>query len=142
MTGNEAQVREMLIDWTKAISAGDRDAILAHHDDDLLMFDFLNTVVGIDAYDATWDFFFENQRGPITFEPSDIRVTAGGDVAFASCAIHCDGTSAGPLDLRLTMGLKKIDGRWVILHEHHSVPTTEDRYIDEKQDERRATGPH
>jgi ketosteroid isomerase-like protein len=28
-----------------------------------------------------------------------------------------------PLDFRLTMGLRKgADGRWVITHEHHSLP--------------------
>jgi hypothetical protein len=26
------------------------------------------------------------------------------------------------LDFRLTMGLKKIAGEWVVVHEHHSVP--------------------
>jgi ketosteroid isomerase-like protein len=27
-----------------------------------------------------------------------------------------------PLYFRLTIGLRKIDGRWTITHEHHSVP--------------------
>ena len=54
---------------------------------------------------------------------------ASDDVAFASCLIHCDGTSAGPLDLRLTVGLRKIDGDWTVIHEHHSVPTREDRFL-------------
>jgi ketosteroid isomerase-like protein len=26
------------------------------------------------------------------------------------------------LEFRLTMGLKKIDGRWRVMHEHHSLP--------------------
>lgn len=37
------------------------------------------------------------------------RVTAGEDVAFVSCRTPCDGTSAGPLDFRLTMGFEKRD---------------------------------
>jgi ketosteroid isomerase-like protein len=61
--------------------------------------------------------------------PSELQVTTGSDVAFASCLIHCDGTSAGPLDLRLTVGLRKIDGEWTITHEHHSVPTIEARFL-------------
>ena len=24
--------------------------------------------------------------------------------------------------LRLTLGLRKLDGRWLVLHEHHSFP--------------------
>jgi ketosteroid isomerase-like protein len=28
------------------------------------------------------------------------------------------------LDFRLTVGLRKIDGRWVVTHEHHSIPAS------------------
>jgi ketosteroid isomerase-like protein len=129
MTSNQAEVKQIITDWTRAISLGDRDAILAHHADDLLMFDFRAKVEGIEAYNETWDFFYDRPRGPIVFEPRDIDVTAGDKVAFATCEIHCDGTSAGPLDLRLTVGLEKRDGEWLITHEHHSVPTVEERFI-------------
>jgi ketosteroid isomerase-like protein len=57
-------------------------------------------------------------------------VVAGEDVTFASCFIHCDGTSAGPLDLRLTIGLRRIDGRWMIVQEHHSAPAVKEPFID------------
>lgn len=62
--------------------------------------------------------------------PRELQVEAGNDVAFASCLISCDGTSAGHVDLRLTVGLRKIDGEWTVTHEHHSVPTGEDRFIE------------
>jgi ketosteroid isomerase-like protein len=29
-----------------------------------------------------------------------------------------------PLEFRLTIGLRKIDGRWRVMHEHHSLPAT------------------
>jgi hypothetical protein len=38
------------------------------------------------------------------------------------------GTSAGALDFRLTIGLKREAGAWTIVHEHHSVPTIEERF--------------
>ena len=123
------EVKGLVENWARAVSAGDRNAILAHHSDDVLMFDFPDVVRGIKAYDKTWDFFFENPRGPITYKPRDLAITAGDDVAFVSCLVHCDGTSAGPLDFRLTTGLRKIDGKWTIVHEHHSVPTVEERFI-------------
>ena len=123
------RIREIVRDWTQAVSSGDRAGILASHADDMLMFDFPSTVRGLEDYNRTWDFFFDAPRGPIIFEPSEITVTAGQDAAFATCEIHCDGTSAGPLDLRLTMGLQLRTGDWVITHEHHSVPTVEERFI-------------
>lgn len=123
----ENEVRAAIEIWAKAVSDGNRKAILAHHSDDFLMFDFPAAVRGLDAYDRTWDFFFANPRGPISFVPRDITVVASDEVAFASCEMHCDGTSAGPVDFRLTTGLRKIDGNWVIVHEHHSVPTEQTR---------------
>lgn len=129
--GDDAEVRARIEDWAAAISAGDRASILAHHSRDLLMFDFPAPIVrGIDAYDRTWDFFFADPKGPISFVPSELDVTAGEDVAFASCLIHCEGTSAGDLDLRLTVGLRKIGSEWSVIHEHHSVPTKEERFVD------------
>jgi ketosteroid isomerase-like protein len=125
----QQRVEKVISDWARAISNGDRRGILAHHSDDLLMVDFPNTVEGIDEYDKTWDFFFADPKGRIKFEPSDFRTTAGKDVAFVACNVHCEGTSAGPLDFRLTVGLERRNGEWVITHEHHSVPTIEERFL-------------
>lgn len=123
------EVKEIVVEWARAIAEGDRERILAKHSDDLLMFDFPSTVEGLGDYNTTWDFFYGSPRGPIVFEPRNIRAIAGEDVAFVTCEIRCDGTSAGPLELRLTTGLERRDGDWVITHEHHSVPTVEERLI-------------
>ena len=53
-------------------------------------------------------------------------MTAGEDVAYAHALLRC-GTpqelSEKPENrLRLTLGLRKADGRWVVAHEHHSFP--------------------
>ncbi|SFU16230.1 nuclear transport factor 2 family protein [Mesorhizobium sp. YR577] len=127
----QQEIETIVLGWAKAVSAGDRDGILAHHAPDLLMFDFPNTVRGIEAYDKTWDFFFDKPRGPITYAPTNLDITTGQDVAFVTCEVHCDGTSAGSLDFRLTVGLERQDGQWVITHEHHSMPTTEERFIEQ-----------
>ena len=127
---NESDVRSVIGRWARAVSSGDRETILKDHASNLVMFDFPNEVSGLDAYDRTWDFFYANPKGPITFRPIEMQIEAGDHVAFASCRMHCEGTSAGDLDFRLTTGLRKIDGRWVIVHEHHSVPTVEERFID------------
>jgi ketosteroid isomerase-like protein len=129
-TIHDGQVLEMVRNWSDAVSRGDRDAIRAHHAEDLLMYDFADTARGIEAYDRAWDFFFERQRGPITFAPSNMQATAGERTAFVTCDVHCDGTAAGPLDFRLTVCLERRKGNWVIAHEHHSLPTTDERFID------------
>jgi ketosteroid isomerase-like protein len=43
--------------------------------------------------------------------------------------MRCEGPDADgkaeALDFRLTIGLRKIDGQWMIAHEHHSVPAVD-----------------
>jgi ketosteroid isomerase-like protein len=104
---NEHAVITIVRDFLDAVARGDRKAIRMHHADDILMYDFPDTVRGIAEYDRTWDFFFDSQRGPITFAPSELKASAGEDVAFVTCEVHCEGTTAGPLDFRLTVGLEK-----------------------------------
>lgn len=58
------------------------------------------------------------------FEIESLEVTAGVDVAFAVVLLRC-GTPADlerdpERRLRLTVGLTKAEGRWVVTHEHHS----------------------
>ena len=125
----ENEVRVIVQNWAKAISEGDRAAILAHHSPDLLMFDFPATVKGLTAYDKTWDFFFTDPIGPISFVPREMVVSASDDIAFVSCMVQCEGTSGGHVDFRLTTGLRKTGGKWLIVHEHQSVPTKEERFI-------------
>ncbi len=62
-----------------------------------------------------------------SFEIVSLEVTAGEDVAFAQALLRC-GTprelEATPENrLRLTLGLRKESGRWLVAHEHHSFPS-------------------
>lgn len=60
------------------------------------------------------------------FEIVSLEVVAGSDVAFAYALMRCDtadGLARNPDNrLRVTLGLRKQDGRWIITHEHHSFP--------------------
>jgi uncharacterized protein (TIGR02246 family) len=125
---DEAAIRALIERWAKAVREEDRAAIRADHDPGILMFDvpppFMS--LGLDAYMATWETFFSSVEKPVAFDFHDIEVTCGQDVAFATALGKClDIDRHGmrqPLNFRLTMGLRKIGGRWRIMHEHHSVP--------------------
>jgi uncharacterized protein (TIGR02246 family) len=123
------EIQELISRWTKAVREQDFEGIRAAHDPDMLMFDvplpFLSR--GLDAYMATWDTFFDWQAKPVQFELRDVAITAGDEVAFATAVGRCCDLSSGApvqLDFRLTMGFKKKDGQWRIVHEHHSLPAT------------------
>ena len=130
-TKDEAEIRQLIENWAGAVRRRDLNAILKHHAPDMLMFDvpppFLSK--GLDAYRKTWDLFFAWAPDPAVFDIRDMTVTAGTDVAFAVAQMRCAGVeSKGEgdyLDFRLTIGLRKIDGQWTVVHEHHSVPATD-----------------
>jgi uncharacterized protein (TIGR02246 family) len=123
-----AEIRTLIERWVAAVQAGDLDGVLADHADDIVMFDVPppNELRGIDAYRETWPPFFEWLRSGAAFELLALDVTAGEEVAFATALLECgseEDLRNRPEDrLRLTIGLRKDGGRWVVSHEHHSFP--------------------
>ena len=128
-TTNEQAVRELVTNWAQRVEDDDLDGVLADHTDDIVMFDVpppYDGVRGIGAYRETWPGFFHWQTRGASFEIVSLEVTAGEDVAFAHALLRCgtrEELEANPANrLRLTLGLRKEDGRWVVAHEHHSFP--------------------
>ena len=119
-------IRDQIEAWAAAVRAQDMPGILRNHSDDMVMFDVPPPLHlrGIAAYGASWPQFFEASSKPIRFAIMDLQITAGNDVAFAVALMRCAMIEGGNVDLdfRLTVGLRKIDGRWIVAHEHHSVP--------------------
>jgi uncharacterized protein (TIGR02246 family) len=129
-TTDEAAIRELVESWARAVRAKDFDGILANHSADMLMFDVPPPVQskGIEAYRKTWDLFFSWSDDPVVFDIKDIDITAGTDVAFVAALMRCAGMEKNgeriELEFRLTISLRKIDGQWMVLHEHHSIPAS------------------
>ena len=129
MADDETRIRELVERWARAVHEGDLDAVLADHAEDIVMFDVPppeDGVRGIDAYRETWPAFFDWQRRGAVFDIVSLQVTAGSDVAFAHALLRCGTDEELKKDpdnrLRLTIGLRKEGGRWVVSHEHHSFP--------------------
>ena len=121
------RVRTLIERWARAVHAGDLGGVLADHAADIVMFDVPppeDGVRGIEAYRETWPPFFQWQRQGASFEIVSLDVTAGDDVAFAHALLRCGTPEELKQDpvrrLRLTIGLRKQDGRWAVTHEHHS----------------------
>jgi ketosteroid isomerase-like protein len=129
----ESQIRAIVEAWAGAVRRHDFPAILAHHEQNIVMFDVPPPLQsrGMDEYRKTWDLFFRYHRPSQAFDIEELAITAGEDVAFAVVIMRCGSdTSSGPAEqggfpFRLTIGLRKIDGNWLITHEHHSVPATD-----------------
>jgi len=129
----ETQIRALIEAWADAVRRHDLFGILAHHDQDIVMFDVPPPFQsrGLDEYKKTWDLFFRYHKPSQAFDIEELAITAGDEVAFAVAAMRCgSGTVSGPPEeggfmFRLTLGLRKVDGNWRITHEHHSVPATD-----------------
>src|ERR1700712_1335449 len=128
MSDDEQHIRDLVERWAEAVPAGDLETVLADHAEDIVMFDVPppdDGVRGILAYEATWPDFFRWQEHA-RFQIVSLEVTAGVDVAYAFALLRCatdEQLSREPdLRLRLTLGLRRQQGRWLLAHEHHSFP--------------------
>jgi len=127
MPDDEERIRTLIESWAEAVHDSDITGVLADHSEDIVMFDVpppYEGVRGIDAYRETWPPFFKWQARGASFEIVSLDVTAGDDVAYAHALLRC-GMPKELADnpenrLRLTLGLRKEQGRWVVAHEHHS----------------------
>ncbi|TMA85250.1 MAG: SgcJ/EcaC family oxidoreductase [Deltaproteobacteria bacterium] len=127
---DEGAIRDLVENWARAVRTKNLDGILSNHSPDMLMFDVPPPIQskGIEAYRKTWDLFFSWSKASGVFDISEMNITAGNDVAFVTALMRCAGTEANgdkiELEFRLTIGLRKIDGQWIVMHEHHSIPAS------------------
>jgi ketosteroid isomerase-like protein len=95
---------------------------------DLVSFDLTPPLrhLGVDGKRLAWQQAFAALSGPIEYEVRDLNVTTNGELAFVHSLNHINTSlSDGPVGmwLRWTACFRQIDGVWLIVHDHVSVPT-------------------
>jgi ketosteroid isomerase-like protein len=113
-------VRTMVENWAAAVRAKDIAGALAHHAEDIVMFDVPMPLQarGMEDYKKTWELFFANNPGgPGSFDVTELNVSASETVAYCHALVKIFRST-----VRLTMGLRKEQGQWLIAHEHQSYP--------------------
>lgn len=126
----EDQIRDLLTRWEEAFRAKDVKAVMSVYAPGAVVvaFDLVPPLakVGRDAYAQNYEEFFAMFSGPLEVEIRELRIAAAVDVAFLHCFDRMSGTLHSgehfELWLRVTSGLRKIDGEWRIIHDHVSVP--------------------
>jgi uncharacterized protein (TIGR02246 family) len=127
-TNDEAQIREVIASWAKAVRAKDVNAVMSHYAEDILLFDLVPPLQykGEAAYRNNWEEWFATWQGQIGYDIQDLSVTLGDDVAFRHSLNRISGTRTNGEEtdvwVRATACYRKIDGKWLITHEHVSVP--------------------
>ena len=97
-------------------------------DDSLFVFDVIppRQYVGASAYREDWKGVLASFNGPINAEISDLRITSSNNLGFGHNIQHITGTDLSGKNIdwtfRVTDCYQKINGKWLIVHEHYSVP--------------------
>lgn len=123
-----ATVGRLLEERVEACQAKDIDRLMALYSDDIVYFDVIAPLqfIGTDEVRRNFVRWFDEYDGPIGLETRDLSVAESGDVAFAHM-LHLDsGTRRNGLELAVwvhsTVCLRKFGDRWLITHEHISIP--------------------
>ena len=126
---DEAELRRLIDERVRAIRAKDVDATLSRYVPEVRSFDLIDPLryAGRDEVaERLRAWFSQFREGPIGFELRDLEIVAGGGVAFCHSLDHVDAvtTDGNRIDMwwRATTCFRKLDGRWMVVHEHSSVP--------------------
>jgi uncharacterized protein (TIGR02246 family) len=129
MMSDEQQIFALKEEWKQAVQSRDLDRTMATYwpGPEYLGFDVMPPFefIGSNAFRDNWIKFFAMFDGDPQFEFRDVRVHCAGDVAFSTGLTRFAGSVQGKqMDLwtRETLGYRKSDGRWLIIHDHISVP--------------------
>jgi uncharacterized protein (TIGR02246 family) len=125
-----SDIRALEDRFVAAFKAKDVDAIMKVYvpGQTLFVFDVVppRQYVGAAAYRKDWETFLGSFDGPITVELTGLDVGADRNLAYSHSIQRVAGTDkqGKKLDLtvRVTDVYQKIRGRWLIVHEHVSVP--------------------
>jgi uncharacterized protein (TIGR02246 family) len=125
---DEADIRQRIENLAEAIRAMNLEGVMSIYAPDIMSFDIVPPLqhVGAEAKRKNWVDAFEMYQHPLGYEIRDLTITVGDDVAFGHSLNRISGTlkNGNRTDfwLRSTTCFRKIDGKWLILHDQVSVP--------------------
>lgn len=124
---SEGEVRSIIDGWTNALRARRLDAMKAYYAPAVVYYDALAPLqLDTSTYWKYWEEYFKMFPGAVKWEARGLKIHAGDDVAFSHALVQLAGIDANGKEqgawMRSTIGYAKIDGKWLITHEHWSMP--------------------
>lgn len=114
--------------FMEAFISKDVDSMMSLFSPAMASFDIIPPLqyVGSEAYRKVWKETFALFQDPIRIEIRDLTIKSGKDIAFSCSFLHLSATmmSGQKIDYweRLTCCFQKIGNKWLIVHEHVSLP--------------------
>jgi ketosteroid isomerase-like protein len=129
-SNDEADINASVQRLVAAVDAKDINAIMAYYspDENLFVYDAVppRQYVGATAFRKDWLEFLAAYPASIHAETNDWKVESDGNLAYAHGAFRTVGPDKDgkTLDLtaRVTDVYRKINGKWLVVHEHVSFP--------------------
>ena len=127
---DQAAIKALEDKFAAAFNAKDTNAIMSLYvpDQSLIVFDASvpRQYTGAAAYTKDWNDFWAMYPGAAKIDLSDLDITTGGNIAYSHSIQHTTlidkkGRKT-EMTVRVTDGYKKVNGQWLISHEHVSVP--------------------
>lgn len=124
---DEAQIRERLEQWIRALHAKDLSGMMALYAPETIAFDLMPpSQVDAGHYRTNFERWFGMMSSPIEYEVHDLHIAASGDVAFSHNLGHVKATRTNGEKadywVRATVGFRKRNGQWLVVHDHVSMP--------------------
>jgi uncharacterized protein (TIGR02246 family) len=125
---DEADIRQRIDNLVEAIHAMDLEGAMSIYAADVVSFDVAPPLqhLGAEAKRKNWIDVFATYQRPLGYEVRDLTITLGDGVAFGHSLNRISGTlkngNRTDVWVRATTCYRKIDGNWLITHDHVSVP--------------------
>ena len=124
----EQAIKTLIESRSEAIHAKEIDRLMSHYSSDIIYFDVVPPLVyvGTDALRTRFLNWFAGYESGIRQEVQELYGQAQAEIAFASMLIRSGGTLKGGRDtglwVRVSNGFQLLNDKWLITHEHVSVP--------------------
>ena len=124
----EADIRQLIDKLVEAVRTMDLEGVKSIYAPDIVSFDIVPPLqhVGAEAKWKNWVDVFTAYQRPLGYQTRDLAIVVGDDMAFGYSLNRISGTlkngNSSDYWVRWTACFRKIDGSWLIVHDHVSVP--------------------
>jgi ketosteroid isomerase-like protein len=125
---DEADIRRRIDKLAEAIRAMDLDGVMSIYAPDIVSFDVTPPLrfMGAEAKRKHWADAFATYQPPLGYGIHDLTISVGDDLAFGYSLNRVSGTlkngNKSDVWIRWTACFRNVDGKWLIVNDHVSVP--------------------
>jgi ketosteroid isomerase-like protein len=124
---DEALIRELVDARAAALRAGDPAALVATYTKGAVLYTLAPPLGSVGADEDGYRHWFGTFEGQVDYEVRNLEVEVSGDLGFCHSLNRLSATPLGMAEgfdlwFRATLGVRKVDGSWLVAHEHTSTP--------------------